>query len=462
MKNTLIAVGVFAALLAVYFATRETGDVHVGVAKLELPKLDPAKVTMVELAGAETLTLKKDGAGWSVADASKAFHPADESHVSAMLEGFKDLKAETLVTEKPEKHAELEVDDAKGLTLTATSEGAAPLTIVFGKAGKQGGAYLRAPKTNQVFLTNSRLPQDARHQAVWWRKRSIGPMRADQLASITVKQADGAAFTVEAKPDNTWALSTPPPAGYRFDATAALHLAGAVASLWATDFIDAAPATDPFAAPHVTVEAKGKDGKTAMVHLGAAVEKGTAVRFDGDPQLYVVAADQAKDVSKPLAELADTTLLAFDPAKAKQLVYSTGAKKTVVAKDGATWKVVEPKTLPAGTDFDPNQVTTELNRLLRLRGEAPAEVKGKAATTVEIAFDGAPVQKLEVGAGWAKGTADARAYTLGATDLAKLEKPLDLFKRPPAPPAGPPQQLRLEDLPPDIRAKIEAQLKQQK
>src|SRR4051812_37581937 len=116
MKPALLAVAVFVVLLGVVLSTRDHGNVNVGVAQLQLPSVDAEKVTSIEIGGALTATLKKDVNGWSVADASKAFHPADEAQVKSLLEALKDFKTEVFVTEKPERLPELELDDAKGLT----------------------------------------------------------------------------------------------------------------------------------------------------------------------------------------------------------------------------------------------------------------------------------------------------------------------------------------------------------
>src|SRR4051812_256319 len=116
MKKALLAVGVFVALLAVVLATRDNGNVAVGVARLDVPLVDKTAVTAIELGGAQTVFLKKSEAGWTVADGAKVFHPADEAQVNNLLDGLKDLKTELFVTEKPERLAELEIDDAKGLS----------------------------------------------------------------------------------------------------------------------------------------------------------------------------------------------------------------------------------------------------------------------------------------------------------------------------------------------------------
>lgn len=486
MKQALLAVGVFVVLLGVVLATRDNGNVSVGVAKLELPAVDKAKVTSIELAGALTVTLKKESSGWTVADASKVFHAADDGQVNGLLDGLKDLRTEVFVTDRPERLVELELDDAKGLAFKVFTDGGRPaLDVVFGKQGKSGGTYLRAPHSNQVFVTNSRLAQDARHQAVRWRKRSFSPAKPDQLAKLTVKLGDGSSLALESQADGKWALgaATPAPAGFRFDASAAQRIAATVGNLWATDFLDR-PADEVFAPPHATIDAQQKDGKTVVIHLGGPLlaatdggqpsQAGTPVRLDGDPQVFMIATDQAALLEKRVTDLRDTTLLSFDSMKAQKLVISAAGKKTVVVKEAGTWKVVEPKVLPTGYEFEPSQVAGELAHLQLLRGEPVAEVVtdakaglAKPSGTVEISVDGAPTQILKLGAEtpaktvYVKGTADGLLYTVERGALTRLDNALELFKKPPPPPANLGQMRGLENLPPEIRRQLEAQLKQQ-
>jgi hypothetical protein len=486
MKQALLAVAIFAVLLGVVLATRDHGNVNVGVAKLELPTVDKAKVTSIELAGALTVTLKKEPSGWTVADASKVFHAADDGQVNGLLDALKDFKTEVFVTDRPERLGELEIDDAKGLAFKVfTDSGRPALDVVFGKQGKNGGAYLRAPNSNQVFVTNSRLAQEARHQPTRWRKRSVSPAKLDQLAKLTVKLGDGSSLALEAQADGKWALgaATPAPAGFRFDASAAQRVAATVGALWAIDFLDR-PVDEAFAAPHATVEAQQKDGKAVVMHLGSPLpaatdggqpsQAGTPVRIEGQPQAFVIATDQAALLEKRLTDLRDTTLLSFDPMKAQKLVISTAGKKTVVVKEAGVWKVVEPKVLPAGYEFEPSQVAGELAHLQSLRGEPVAEGVTDAKVglarpsgTVEISVEGAAAQVLKFGAEtpgktlYVRGTADGLLYTIDRGALTRLESALELFKKPPPPPPNMGQMKGLDSLPPEIRRQLEAQLKQQ-
>ncbi len=92
-KGTAIAIGIFAALLIAFFASRER-QVSVGVRKLELPVVETDKVTAIEITGPKPASLKKEGAAWMVVDPKKPDqkHPADETQVNSMLDAYKEIK----------------------------------------------------------------------------------------------------------------------------------------------------------------------------------------------------------------------------------------------------------------------------------------------------------------------------------------------------------------------------------
>ncbi len=497
-RGTLIAVGVFAGLLLLVLATRDRGNVNVGVPKLTLPAIDKDKVTSIEVRGATLSTLKKEGAGWVVIDPAKPGrpHPADPSLVTGLLDNLKDLKATDFITEKDEKLAEFEVDEKKGLAVTLSGETGPMLDVVFGKSARGGGGYLRLLKSRQVFVTPSTLSWMLRRDPNSWRKRAFFPAKAEELTRATATDAEGSKLPLELGADGKWALTagTTTPPNFRFDAEAARQVATTLASLSASEFLD--DVSDDvlgFAAPHLTWVAQLKDGKTVTVHQGRApvlpeadggthTSNGIAVRVDGDPQVYLVPVYQAEILKKRLADLRDTTLLAFDPDKVKKVVIQGAGKKTVAVKEGEAWKVVEPKALPPGFEFDPAQVSRFVGSLKTFKaarmieGVKDAEAGlAKPETTVELTVEGAALQRLEFGGDapvadgpkqvYVRGSADALTYALVATQRDRMNGGLDLFKKPPPPPnfgqGGPGGQMRgLESLPPDVRRQLEAQLRQ--
>src|ERR1700687_1779072 len=133
-KGTLILIGVFLVLLAIVLATRER-QVSVGIVKFELPPIDKDKVVAIEIAGPKAASLKKEAAGWTVADPAKPDqkHPADEQQINSALDAYKETKVHDLVSDKPERQAEFEIDDAKCLRVRITSQGAPSVELVLGK-----------------------------------------------------------------------------------------------------------------------------------------------------------------------------------------------------------------------------------------------------------------------------------------------------------------------------------------
>ena len=59
---------------------------------------------------------------------------------------MKDFHASDFVTEQEAKYAEYEVDDAKGTKMGLTTSSGPGWSLVFGKAAKSGGSYVRDAK----------------------------------------------------------------------------------------------------------------------------------------------------------------------------------------------------------------------------------------------------------------------------------------------------------------------------
>lgn len=468
-KSTLMAIGAFAVLLVVVLLTREE-HVNVGVPKLTLPTIDPGAVTALDISGASQAKLTFDSGVWSVAASEKRF-VADENQVKSALTQLAELKASDFVTENVAKHAELEVDDAKGLRVKVTTSAGPALEIIIGKAAKTGGTYLRQPTSNSVFTTKSNVGYALKKPLNGWRKKNITTAALADVAKISF----AGAFTVTQGENNTWSLEGTPPVGFRFDTAAAGRLAQTLTSLSAQDFAedDAAAA---FAAEHPIATLTRKDGQAVVIHFGAKRPDGNVpVRVEADPQVYVVSGYLVEQLPKQLEQLRDTTLFALTPDKVTRVTITAAGKKTVLIKDGPSWKFVEPKTAPP--EFDSAQVTAWLTRLQTQRATRAAPEMtlaqaglSTAAPVVELAIEGAKPQALRFGRDvatgavgqqvYVRGGADDLVYVVGAHEKTKFDAGPLLFNRPPPPPQNMGQMQGLDSLPPDVRAKLEAQLRQ--
>src|SRR5690242_8445431 len=198
-RGTLIALGAFAVLLVLVLATREP-RVSVGVRKLALPKLDKAQVTALELSGARSATLRKEGGGWIVVDPSKpdTKYAADENLVTAALEALGEVKNPDFVTDRAERLTEYELDDAKGLKLKVIHGGGPAVELVLGKAARNGGVYLRKAGSNDVFAHQGRLDWTVRKEVKDWRKRQLVALAVEELSQLILRSRDGGSVTLKA------------------------------------------------------------------------------------------------------------------------------------------------------------------------------------------------------------------------------------------------------------------------
>ncbi len=487
-KGTLILIGVFAVLLVIVLATRER-QVSVGVRKLELPAIDKDKIVALEISGAKVASLKKDGTSWTVADPGKPDkrYPADEQQINSSLEAYKQLKVEDLISDRAERHAEYELDDAKSLKVKMVGQGTPTVELLVGKAAKSGGVYLREPKSNAVFAAQGSFGWMMRKDANAWRKRSIISAKLEDVAEVSVQPKDGDAYGLISG-EGGWKLKEGAklPEGFRYDASAAQGLVQQLINLRAQDFIDS-PGSDEslgFAGRHSIVEAKLKDGKEVKLHLGKEQEgkentgKAVAARLEGDAQAYLVPSYTANVLNKRASDLRDLSLVSFDPQKVTRLSVLSSGKKTVVAKEGDSWKVIEPKKLPAGFDFDASRVTAQLNMIRALKASRLIGDKAEAArsglsnptTTVDLTIEGNGHQLLKFGKEakpdkpkevYVKGSTDTFTYAISEAVRSRFDAGVEMFKKlPPPPNMGRGGMQGLESLPPDVRAKIEAQLRQ--
>jgi hypothetical protein len=463
-KTTLGALVAFVALLGIVMATREK-QVNEGVPKLSLPPLQ-GEVTGIELTGPTPASLKFDSGAWTVNGKT-----ADENLVKQVLDALKDFHATDFVTEKAEKQAELEVDDAKGVKMTLTTAQGPGWSLVFGKNAKTGGTYVRDAKSSAVFLTKSPLAMQVKKGTSGWRKKNITTATAADITKVKIMR-EGSELVLT-KNGEHWQLGEDivaqnpgkPPA-FRFDEAAAGRVATSLAALNAQDFADE-PVT-----PVATIEVTAKD-KTLHMKVGAKNPAGLVpFSVEGDAQTYLLPGWTGDQLLKKVDDFRDTTLFSFDTTKVSKLAITAGGKSTVIAKDGASWKVVEPKALPNGFQFDPNMVTTQLNRLHNVRGtkvvtdvpEAKAGL-GKPVAMVEVDLEGGGKQQLKLGSEtatkelYAKGAADNLLYAVGPYEKSQLEQGLELFKKRPPPDMS--QMRGLDQLPPDVRRQLEAQLRQQ-
>ncbi len=516
----VLALIVFVILLFVVIG-RNDKHTKVGVKELKVEKVDKTAVEKIEVTlpqkkaagdagpaadggAAKRVVLEKKGEKWVVSDGAapdKKF-AADDAQVKTALDAIGEFATGDLIANKKEKHAEMEIDDDKGQVVQITAKGKKALDLIFGRAAKGGGSTVRMKGSDDVFVAKGRLGSVVKKEVGAWRKKALFEIKADEVTRVAVTNVDGSKLVVEstpaapaaAPPDGgpaptpkaEWKLVEPAtlPEGFRLDKAQLSRPATSFATLRAQDFADgASDATAGFDQPHTVVEATTPAGKT-VVHFGKEDEKKRVyAKVDGDPQVYLLAAYSAKQLQKSADDLRELTLFDAKPDEVERATFKGSAGTIVVQKKGDQWQLVEPKKAPA--DFEASQIAGQVSAVLRLRGtrvasDAPATAVAKPGPTVELTLKGGKKQTLRFGAAvppdatdpkkdekkepreyYAKGAVDDLTYVVAAFSRNRYDKPAELFKKPPAPPPGiggggiP----GMENLPPDVRKKLEESIK---
>ncbi len=499
-RNALISVAVFLVLLVLVFVTRED-RVAVGIRTLALAEVQQDAVSKIELAGKHTALLEKGEGGWTVAapDKPDARFAAEQSAVTEALDALGELEAGTFVTGRAEKHAELGVDDEKGLQVTVHQPGKEPLALVFGRSAQGGGHYLRLQGSDEVFVGKGSLAAKLQKDVSDWRKKKLLDEELAAVQSVLVEPAAEASYTLEAREESsgegesaitktTWAFASDValPEGFRSDGDLLRRVASTAANLRASAFVDEAKSADETGLSDKPalgrVVVKRKDGKSVAVRFGKEDDqKRIYAQIEGEPQIYLLQSYQTKNLLKTIEELRDLTLVRFEPSAVERFTLTSPGGTVELSKQDGAWTMTQPSAPPEGYEFDPGRVDAALSVLARLKAQqryadAPAgHGTGSPTTKLTLQLAGGTSKSIAFGAAVPGDEGGKRVYVLGAEDgnihavaehqKVRFDKPLALFKKLPPPPP-PPQGMGggipgMENLPPDVRKKLEESLRQQ-
>jgi hypothetical protein len=517
----IIALIVFVILLFVVIGKNDK-NMKVGVKELKVEKVDKDSVDKIEVtlapkkdapdagpaaAPPSRVVLEKSGTAWKVFDPMAADKklPVDEGQIKSALDAIGEFATGDLIANKKEKHADLEIDDAKGHVVKIYAKGDKVLDLVFGRPAKGGGSTVRLAGSDDVYVAKGRLGSTLKKEIGAWRKKALFDLKAGDITRVAITAADGSKLTFVSvappqpppdagpvAPKVEWSLVEPAalPASFRLDKAQLSRPASTIATLRAQDFADgASDAMAGFDVPHAIIEATAADGKKIALHIGQEDDKKRVhAKVDGDPQVYLLASYSGKQLQKSLDDLRELTLLDAKIEDVEKVTFKGSGSTVVVKKEGAEWKLVEPKTPPA--DFDATQIPSQLAGLLRTRATrvamvSPADAFAGHDPMVEVQMAGGRKQVLRFGSAlpleddakpkdakggaveprefYVKGSVDDLAYVIAAFTRNRYDKPSEIFKKPPALPPGmggagggiP----GMENLPPDIRKKLEESMK---
>jgi hypothetical protein len=183
-----VVLGLAAVLLLDPFGLRKAGEQEAqksDPALRELVSLGKDEISGFEIKGVEgdAFRVMKVGEQWFVHQGDKKYR-AHMERVNKLLEDLPHLRSEALVTDKPDKYKDLEVDDGAAIRLAVYAGGDTPkLTLSVGKSGPgYNSAFVRLDGGKEVYRANKNIKTDVGFPFGDWRNKN--PWETN-LATVT-------------------------------------------------------------------------------------------------------------------------------------------------------------------------------------------------------------------------------------------------------------------------------------
>ena len=276
----LLAAGLALIVFAMWIASQRHLERAALAGDLVLPGLEHNVNAVTEVGlrkgdGTGT-TLKRDSAGWSVAERG---WPADPGKVRKLL---LDLGALNIVEEKtrlPANYPQLGVQDVSSPTATGTRieviTPARTWALIVGKSSGAKSGYVRLANASQTLLAAPLLTVDADPKG--WLDHALIDLAPERVRQVDERPIEGAGFSATRdKKEQTDFTVTPVPRGRELTAPGAADpIAGSLSSLTFDEVAKAGAAADPkvahalfrtFDGLEVNVAGR-KDGARALVTI---------------------------------------------------------------------------------------------------------------------------------------------------------------------------------------------------
>lgn len=281
MNKTLVLAALLFALIGIYWVVNQSEP----VAKTDtsLVDADSASVTAMKIMTAtDTTDLRQEGDGWKLMGA-KVF-PASAQSVGRALQKFSQMSKKAMVTDKPERYAEFEVDGSKGVLVNFTARGK-DQSIYLGKAGPtMQTCYARLEGSKEVWEIGGNHASAFRRPPADWRDKTITAIPMDSVRTLTIVKEG---TTIElTRQDTVWSGTEN---GVSFPAVKPQieRLTRLLSKMSTVEFADTL--TDAtFATPMATVNIVTLDGKSTELKFVPRDDKQYFVRRTGALSDFVV------------------------------------------------------------------------------------------------------------------------------------------------------------------------------
>ena len=327
-RNTLIALGVFVALLvAGYFIMKQPdkGE-RVGDRPVILAKVTAKKVTKLSItAKGKTVVLQRQGKDqWEVV--SPVDYPADKYAADTAVEKLEKLEFGDLITKQKARHAEYEVNDKAGIRIVA-SEGAKPVADFYlGKVMNDHTMFRLAGKDEVHQVVGSQRYAFER-EIKNWRKQEITEFKKEQARKLELTTAGGA-ITLSRKDEKaSWKVNQSAVAIKQLDDSVVNAVLQAMHALTAYKFADGKkPQEVGLDKPSATIKVTLADKKSQILLVGSHKGDDYWVKSADAAQIFLIQKSTAKDLLKRPIDFRDKTVLSFKEDDVVSLVVTKQEK----------------------------------------------------------------------------------------------------------------------------------------
>jgi hypothetical protein len=268
------------------------------------------------------------------------------------------------------------------------------------------------------------------------------PVKAEEIAEISVKSASGDATTVK-KVGGAWQITGPL-------ATAAdeAEVSGIVSGLTSVDAsrtVEENPgdlAQFGLAEPKIVVGFKTADGKQSrqlLVGDKTATLGDLYAKLPNEKKVFLIAGSYESTFNRSSFDLRQKTVLAFDRDKVDRVEIATGPGGVALVREGGEWTLKAP--FAAAADYATVEGLVgrlQTAQMKAITAQEPADLKpyglDKPDTTVTVGTGSARARllfgaKTDAGTIYAKDDARPMVFTVESSLLDDVKKPADQLRR---------------------------------
>ena len=290
--------------------------------------------------------------------------PADESAVNDALELLSEMHVASIAAREPSSHADMQVDAANAIHVTAFRGATQALDVLVGK-NLDGGTAIRVPSGPIVYRVDRSVRYLLTKEPREWRDRAITHLEREHVRSVEWRNARGT-FHFDRAGDTWTAAATNPPIE-RLDTARVNQNVVNLLDLRATDFAAAGANTAiSDASPRVTLTVD--NGAPITLKSGAAAgESEIYVQREGGEIVYTVGRSHSAEIDMDPAAL--QTPIAVDAGPARDGSVNAGA---AAAAANAAEQPGMPG-MPGGMQMPgdggiPPEIMEQIRRQLQQRG----------------------------------------------------------------------------------------------